>query len=232
MEKSTFADSKTGNFQYGESNSQAAPPPSYSGSQSQIPVDNRSAPSYETSAYPPLPHHTQAPSLTLNIKYESWRKSKIQVLAADNTTILYAINLGMRKPHMTIRSASSDATLGTVAFHSLTNRIDTTVNGSSIPLTSAGVLKNGHKWTSPARGNVEFIWKSKLRNLDLTCVDERGVPIARFKFPNWSLRKVGTFEMLGPDVAQGAIMEELLVTGMAMVEYTMGLVNVSVAAAS
>jgi hypothetical protein len=163
----------------------------------------------------------------LHVRYESWRKNELCILDADNNTTLYTIKLQMRKPQMTIESISTKATTGTVIFHTLTNRIETTVHNSPITLTSRGLLKNGHKWSSSRSGNVDMTWITNRGNFNLVCLDEQALPVARFIFPNWSLRKAGTFEILAPEMSQGAVMDEIIVTGLAMAEYNIGLANVN-----
>jgi hypothetical protein len=60
--------------------------------------------------------------------------------------------------------------------------------------------------------------------LDLVCVDERDVAVARFCFANWSLRKCGMLEMFGREVESEGV-EELLVTGLAVVQYTLAAIS-------
>ena len=66
-------------------------------------------------------------------------------------------------------------------------------------------------------GGGRFTWKSdKWHGLDLVCKDERGEVCARFDASTWAVHKEGKFEM-GPAVG-GALMDELVVTGFAMLE--------------
>jgi hypothetical protein len=185
-------------------------------------------PSYDKTAYPPLPHHKQAPSVTLHVWYESWRKNDVHILDADHATTLYTLKLAVRKPQMTFDSTAAKATIATVRFNLLSRGIDATVNGSSIPLTPRGLLKNGHTWRSAALGNVEFTWKIKSFGLTLVCEDERGTPVARISFPGLGLRRAGRFDLYGPEMSRAAVVEEMLVTGLASVEYNAGLGNTSI----
>ena len=61
--------------------------------------------------------------------------------------------------------------------------------------------------------------------LDLLCVDERDVAVARFCFANWSLRKCGILEMFGREVESEDVAEQLLVTGSAVVQYTLAVIS-------
>lgn len=176
-----------------------------------------------SSPYPPQPHHTQAAARVLHVWYDGWHISRVRVLDTDNATPLYTIRMKITKPHLVIESASAGSTIGTVSFHTLSNRIDATVHDSSTTLTCRGLFKNGHTYPSPALGGATLTWKTQGHSLDLVCLDEGGVAIARFCFSNWSLRKAGRVELMGPQAASGALMEEIIVTGTAMVEYSVAL---------
>lgn len=62
----------------------------------------------------------------------------------------------------------------------------------------------------------------------LVCEDEKGSAVARMTFNALSLRKTARLDMYGPEVMDDAFMEEILVTGMASMEYNAGLGNVCV----
>lgn len=185
-----------------------------------------------TSEVSPSPHHAPKSSRTLHVRYEGWPIDRVRVLDDDNSTILYTVQLQMRKPHITINSVATGAAMGTVIFHSLTTRIDTTVHSSPIILTAGGLLKNSYTYSSPALGGGKLTWKTRNFKLDLICMDEQNMPIARFVFNNWSLRKCGTFEMIGPGLDRVDVMEETLVTGLALVEYVLTLRLSTVVAAN
>jgi hypothetical protein len=143
----------------------------------------------------------------------------------DNMTELFKVKLQLKKPHLGIASARTGATMGTVTYHSLTSRIDTTLHGSPISMTPCGILgRKGHVYSSPARGNANMRWKLQSHNLDLVCLDEREVPITRFHFSNWSMYKCGKLELIGPTANDGgAVMEKIIVTGLAMAEYVLAM---------
>lgn len=61
-------------------------------------------------------------------------------------------------------------------------------------------------------------WNIKKSSFNLECLDGSGIPIARFRFSCWSWRKAGKFEFLGPKANNEATVEEVLVTGLALVE--------------
>jgi hypothetical protein len=204
-----------------------APPPPYPQAQAQKPEHHQTPPSYDSKAYPALLNQTQTPSRTLYVWYESWQNNDIHILDADHTTILYTVKLHIRKPQIIIHSASSGAAIATVNFNLLLTNIVATLNDSPIPLTSRGLLKNGHTWPSHAQGNATFTWKLKGMK-SLVCEDEKGSVVARMTFNALSLRKTARLDMYGSEVMDDAFMEEILVTGMASMEYNAGLGNVCV----
>ncbi|KAL8718840.1 MAG: hypothetical protein Q9181_008144 [Wetmoreana brouardii] len=150
--------------------------------------------------------------------------NRAHILDTDKTTRLYSLKFRMIKPHMIIESVSTGATVATVVYHSLSSRIDTTLHGHPVTLTSAGLLKSKYTWSSPALGGATMTWNAKsFTGLDLDCLDEQGILIARYLFSNWSMTKCGTLELLGPRATHGPVTEELLVTGLALVVYVLTL---------
>lgn len=51
---------------------------------------------------------------------------------------------------------------------------------------------------------------------NLSCTDEQGVQIARFKGSGWSMTKWGKMEIMAG--VEGALLEEVVVTGVALVQ--------------
>lgn len=207
---------------------EAIPPP-YAQEKHSAPCDVQNArPGGATSApaYPPQPYHAQAATRTLHIYYEDWKVSGVRIMDTDNMTELFKVKLQLKKPHLSIASARTGATMGTATYHSgasLTSRIDATVRGSPISMTPCGILgRKGHVYSSPARGSANMRWKSQSYKFDLVCLDEREVPVARFHFSNWSMYKCGKLELIGSTANDGgAVMEEIIVTGLAMAEYVL-----------
>jgi hypothetical protein len=88
-------------------------------------------------------------------------------------------------------------------------------------------------YSSPAGGSASMRWKSQGHNLDLVCLDEREVPIARLHFSNWSMYKCGKLELIGPMANDGgSVMEEIIVTGLAMAEYALAIRLTAVSASA
>ena len=62
-------------------------------------------------------------------------------------------------------------------------------------------------------------WKRDgIFSLDILCLDENEKILARFDYSTWAVSKVGKFE-IGPAVAnRGRSVDEIIVSGLAMVE--------------
>lgn len=182
-------------------------------------------PSYDSSAYPPLPHHTQAPSQTLYVWYESWLKNDVHILSEDHK-ILYTIKLKMRKPQITLNSPDTQDTVATVSFSCFSCSMDAVVNDAPFQLTKRGLLKLGHTWKSPAQGGSQFTWKAGGRwKCSLICEDEQGVCVAQLTFPGLKLRKAARLDLY--TTGSQALVEEILMTGLGVTEFNGGLGNVS-----
>ena len=134
---------------------------------------------------------------------------------------------------MTIATASTGATLGTATFHAHTLRIDTTVRDNAIALQPHKFLGwKGHKFSSNVLNGQVLRWKYTKCSLDIVCVDERDVAVARFHFANWSVKKCGRLELIGSVANENeGLMEEVMVTGLAMAEYVLATWSSAVAAA-
>ncbi|KAI9794101.1 MAG: hypothetical protein M1833_000466 [Piccolia ochrophora] len=175
--------------------------------------------------YPSQPYHAQATSRTLHVYYENWTASLVRIMDTDNVTKLFKAKCQLTKPHLSIASAQTAATVGTAVYHILSSRIDTTVRGFQICMRPCATLgRRSYVYSSPTRRGANTRWSSQGDNLDLVCLDERGVPLARFRASNWSMRKWGTLELIGPIANDGGpVMEEIVVTGLAMAEYLLAM---------
>lgn len=65
----------------------------------------------------------------------------------------------------------------------------------------------------------------------MRCEDGKGSLLARFKFNHWALQKCGTLEVMAAGADGGRAMEEIVVTGMVMMEHNVSTRAQGVAAA-
>jgi hypothetical protein len=140
-------------------------------------------------------------------------------------TELYTIEARHRKPQMRIYSHShspGNTEIATVDYHALKTRIDVTLRGRQITLDSAAWnLNRQYSYTSAALGGEKMTWRPrrKLDDLKLVLLNGRGVAIARFKPEYWGKKRGGVLELMPDCWATDALMEEVLVVALAVVNY-------------
>lgn len=155
------------------------------------------------------------------------RHRKTQILGPDKITVLYTVNINSggpfsSKPNVTIYKGDTDTVVGTATFHSFSREIEMVIHNNPIALTSSGMLTSAREWTSLATttdGNrMSFKWKMDgiISGGDMICLDQQDKVCARFQNSTWALQKDGKFEV-GPFVS-GVLMDEVIVTGLAMLE--------------
>ncbi|MCJ1275412.1 hypothetical protein MMC21_003215 [Puttea exsequens] len=241
MDHKQFKDVKTADTSLDASRTSQYPPPYVTVTEQ--PVDSEGKPQSsaqnpwtgETSAsaeYPAQPHHTQSITRTLHVRYEKWRSNVIQVFDTDESTLLYTVAISMKKPHMTFESASTKSTVGTANFHYTSFLIDTTVHGQPVTFTPHGLLKSSYTYPSPALNNATMTWKGQGAHIDLVCLDEHGAPLAKFRSDHWSFTKCGKLDIFGSKAYSGAVLEEVLVTGLALGQFYLTTSVATVAAAT
>ena len=197
------------------------PPPPYSQINSPTPDH---VPEYEISsmtnisAHSPQPHHVRAPTRMLHVsgdKSSGWR-----VLDNDRVTELFKAKSNLRKPHLRVTSSATGCTLGAATFDSRSERIDTIVRGSQFSMMPCGTPgRKAYIYSSPAHRGAKVTWKTQGHSLDLLCLDERDVVIARFCFDESSTHKCGKLELIGPTAnGNSALTEEVIATALAMAQ--------------
>lgn len=99
----------------------------------------------------------------------------------------------------------------------MSHTIDLTINNQSIKMAKSKFWSPAFEFTSSAT-HLSYRWKAdgKPFSGDLICFDEREQVFAKFD-SSWAWKKDGTLE-LGPGI-DGALMDEIVVTGIAMVEF-------------
>ncbi|KAI9720670.1 MAG: hypothetical protein M1812_002850 [Candelaria pacifica] len=199
-------------------NSYSSNPPPAQPSYGQPNVDQKTSIPPSTSPRPtagPPPAYT-SPRL-LHIYHEGHSERRASIKDSSKTT-LYSIDLHhWSKPHMVVFAGDSKNEIGTVAFHSLSSTMDLTVRGTEFSLKNDKYWTQQYSFVSRATGR-KFRWKmeSLWTMNDFVCMDEKDMPIAKFEGSTWALRKLGKIELVqGLD---GALLDEVLMSGLAMVE--------------
>ncbi len=118
---------------------------------------------------------------------------------------------------MKIYNAATNALVGTVTFQSRSHNIELTIHNKPVELASGGMFTSAHQFMSLTTHGI-FEWKNDgmFSGGDMLCLDTQEQQVARFESSNWAMKKEGKFE-LGSGV-KGLLMDELVVSGIAMVE--------------
>lgn len=152
---------------------------------------------------------------------------KIEIRGPDKATLLYTVylnsgNLFSSKPHVTVWKANTGTVIGTATFHSFSRDIDMFIYNNSITLSASGIFTTAREWTSWAataggeRTRLKWKMGGFLHSGDMTCSDQWDRVYAKFESSGWALKKNGKFDV-APSVS-GFLLDEVLVTGLAMLE--------------
>jgi hypothetical protein len=160
-------------------------------------------------------------SRTLHIYCDGHTRRKLRVLGDDKGTELYTATMKPRKPNMIVRKESANTDIGTVNYHTLSTRIDITVAGQTLSLTSRGWTQRHYQFDSPAFSNAKLTWRaqSKIDEMNMALLDDRDMPVARFIPVDWAMKKTGKIEFLNERVTNEELMDEIVVTALAIWNY-------------
>ena len=146
-----------------------------------------------------------------------------RIMDSDKQTQLYRIDensggLFSAKPHIKIFAANTGAQVGTVTFRKMSSDMDLTVHDRPTILNRPSFMTYAHEFQSVATG-ASFKWKRDgvFSGGDMLCLDQREQLVAKFLMANWAMKKGGKFE-LSPGV-NGMLMDEIVTSGIAMVEW-------------
>ena len=148
---------------------------------------------------------------------------RVHILDSDKKTVLYKIRankggLFSSKPHMIIKSGATHRAVGTVTFHRMSPVIDLEIHHHTIPLLRLGLFTSAHRFESPtSRSPLKWKRDGLESEGNMLCVDGQQVLIARFERSRRAKRKGGKF-LISPGV-EGRLMDEVVVSGLAMVQY-------------
>jgi hypothetical protein len=162
---------------------------------------------------------------SLLVQFDNWKWRNATILDSNTKTPLYRVECHVRKPQIIIRSvleseAGIDPT-GDATFHTFSSRISIRLHGHDMDLSSRGMLKDGYTYTSPTRNGEKMTWQGEKRpfDLNLVCLDEKALPVARTSFGKWSITKAGTIELAGKNVIEeGHERDEVVLTALAVVQ--------------
>ncbi|KAL9580842.1 MAG: hypothetical protein Q9212_004251 [Teloschistes hypoglaucus] len=171
---------------------------------------------------PPAPAYST--SRTLHVYSDSsWSSRNMTIADADRSHPLYTLtrNSGgwlSSKPHLTVTSAQTSAVVGSATFHSMSRKVELDLHGKHVLFEPEGLFTRSHGFASPAFGYDRLTWKCKGWGSDLILVNSRNQWIARFDAAVWAMKKVGKLEVGDGGIA-GAALDEIVVSGLTMVEF-------------
>ncbi|KAL6721288.1 hypothetical protein ACLMJK_000390 [Lecanora helva] len=202
------------------------PPPHFPANVPLAPPSSHYPPQYQ----PPTPQPTHPPyaTSTLHIQNSGLQISQILITHSRLPHPLYTIHAPKRshfssEPHLLIHSSNNTPT-SSIRFHSsgLTENIDLVIHGQALLLKASTWSTSSYELQSRVPGIGKLKWKNKdvLKGGDLKCVDESGNVMARFEASKWAeVQKDAKIE-LAPTVTPGSpLMDEIITSGIAMVEY-------------
>ncbi|KAL6720335.1 hypothetical protein ACLMJK_002256 [Lecanora helva] len=179
-------------------------------------------PGYATSPNPSY-GQPQPQSRVLHIYREGITHRHARIVDSDKQTQLYRVDMNSggcfsSKPHLKIYASATGNQVGTVTFHTWSSSMDLTIQGRPVLLKKSGFMTSAHEFNSIATGG-SFKWKKDgmFSGGNLLCLDQQDQLIARFRICNWAMSKEGKFE-LSPGV-NGMLMDEIVTSGIAMVEW-------------
>ena len=143
---------------------------------------------------------------------------------------------------MVFKSGLTNTVLGTVKYQVLSPTIKIHVHEHEVNLPvkmkiGIGTLSGYHyeaKFESPALQNAHLTWRNQksYTRIDFECLDDQSLPLAKFmSSTSWNLKKGGRLELYGTQASSRAVMDEIVVTGLALVYYTMIQITTNTAAA-
>lgn len=170
--------------------------------------------------------HSTPPSRLLHFNVEGKKKRLITILDSDKTTPIYIINshalsLSGPKPHMhfchpSTPSSALETHIGSASFHSLSRTIDLEFGSSSVSFKPKGSFTRSFQFQStvgPCTWEYESILGSNIR-----LVNAEGNWLARLESKPHSESKGGQMEIAGIVQWGPGLLDEIVISGMAMME--------------
>ena len=171
----------------------------------------------------PQPQDNQAESSKLQVDF-TWKKFRALITEANNSSDpIYIVHFQTIKcPHLIIKSATDDSTIGTGTLHPISINADYEIRGQKHKLKALKRFRTKYTHLSEAFSEdgspATMTWTCgcSWKTWDFICLDEQQTPVAKFSANAWSVRKVGNIEFMGPKAASPAVRDEIVVTGLTL----------------
>ncbi|KAL8682711.1 MAG: hypothetical protein Q9224_006751, partial [Gallowayella concinna] len=161
---------------------------------------------------------------TLQVDF-TWRKGKAYISTLSNPSDpIYIVHYQAWKcPHIIVKSATSDATVGSGTLQAVSINAKFQVQGRKGTLKALKRWQTAYTHLSYALADnpdsptvVTWASSSGFKTWDFICLDEQQMPVAKFSANWWSLKKIGKIEFLGPKANSTALRDEIVVTGLTL----------------
>lgn len=172
----------------------------------------------------PDAHQDLNASSTLQLDF-SWRKYQTRISSASEpSNPIYIVHYKTwRSPHIIVKSASSDATIGTGTLHAVSINADYTIHGRKGKLKALKRWKTEYThlseaYATPDSSPATMRWtsSSNFKTWDFICLDEQQMPVAKFAANWWGIKNTANIEFLGPKATSEAARDEIVVTGLTL----------------
>lgn len=143
----------------------------------------------------------------------------------------------MRKPHLTFRRVGApdgEKAFSTVVFHSWTQKIAVQVHDNEISIKARNWKQRDLEWSSPAFGGQTMAWhhENPWTSNSLILLAQGQLPVAKFSLARISVTEAGKIEFMGDRSLNQEMLDEVVITGVAVVQYTQNQYTAAVASAS
>jgi hypothetical protein len=163
----------------------------------------------------------QAPTLQVDF---SWKKYRAIITEKSKPSEpLYTVHCrAIKWPHLTFKSAKSDEIVGTGTLNCVSINAKYEVHGQKGTLKALKRFQTKYTYLSRACSDdgtpVPMTWTSScgVKKWDFICVDQQQNPVAKLSVNIWAIRKLGSFEFMGPKADSVELREEILVTGLTL----------------
>lgn len=159
-----------------------------------------------------------APTRFLEIRYNSVMGTSYAILDQADSAKLFKVKIHPLTENLTMIS-SNGKEIGSTKNHTFSSKIDLAIHGHSKVLTKSDQGKDSMEFQSPACAGARTVWRDagSWNGLDMICVGKNGMPLAKMHLTKTltSLRKLGRIELADSAAADGALLDEMVITGLA-----------------
>ena len=166
-------------------------------------------------------------SYTFHIFVVSQLTRELRITSSDQATDLYKMDIRSTKDPNQIEITSTQTpgspVIGTATYNPPSSRIDCTLHSHPLTLLKRGIFKSSHIYISYALAGKSLRWQQAAGAFSsgntVLVDDESDMPLARL-WPNKGFKtyKAGELELLGPAAMNEKVREEVLITGLALLE--------------